>query len=253
MVSPVCPEIEFLIKFLPRNSAGSLRWSVAYNEKRWLLAIACLAAMLEWHEKVRASQCERAGLCRQEFYHFQAGIACEAQLAAQSSALTPRRRNVSASPSPSYRAGYWFHEITMPPAPAVSEPAAAEAPPDPTPPPAPAETAKRRFEGMSEAEQYAIIYPDRAALIRAAGGLPPRCEFGPRRRPGQRHQPGPARARRRRPPWCEGVVLRGASGGAHGQPIPSYQATFWSAARPGGDDRVAAFVALVPRVDEDRL
>jgi hypothetical protein len=82
-------------------------------------------------------------------------------------------------PAAMERAGYWFHEITVPPAPAASEPAAAEAPPDPAPPPPPAEPVKPDFEDMSEAEQYAIIYPDRAARIRAAGGLPPRCEFGP--------------------------------------------------------------------------
>ena len=30
-----------------------------------------------------------------------------------------------------------------------------------------------------EAERYAIIYPDRARLIRQLGGLPSRCDFGP--------------------------------------------------------------------------
>ena len=32
---------------------------------------------------------------------------------------------------------------------------------------------------MTEAEQYAVIYPKRAALIRANRGLPPRLDFGP--------------------------------------------------------------------------
>jgi hypothetical protein len=32
---------------------------------------------------------------------------------------------------------------------------------------------------LTEAEQYAAIYPDRAALIRATGGLPPKPSFGP--------------------------------------------------------------------------
>jgi hypothetical protein len=31
----------------------------------------------------------------------------------------------------------------------------------------------------AEAEQYAVIHPRRAALIRSLGGLPPRCDFGP--------------------------------------------------------------------------
>ena len=31
----------------------------------------------------------------------------------------------------------------------------------------------------AEADRYAVIYPDRAARIRAAGGLPPDLDFGP--------------------------------------------------------------------------
>jgi hypothetical protein len=51
-----------------------------------------------------------------------------------------------------------------PPPPAVSTPVEAPAPqPDPA----------------AEAEQYAIIYPRRAALIRSLGGLPDRLDFGP--------------------------------------------------------------------------
>jgi hypothetical protein len=34
-------------------------------------------------------------------------------------------------------------------------------------------------EPDGEAEQYALIYPRRAALIRSLGGLPDRCDFGP--------------------------------------------------------------------------
>jgi hypothetical protein len=51
------------------------------------------------------------------------------------------------------RAGYWFRDVSVP-APEGS----AEPPP---------------FEQRTEAEQYAAIYPERAALIRAHGGLPP--------------------------------------------------------------------------------
>ena len=32
---------------------------------------------------------------------------------------------------------------------------------------------------MSEAEQYAALYPERAARIRAEGGLPALLDFGP--------------------------------------------------------------------------
>jgi hypothetical protein len=46
------------------------------------------------------------------------------------------------------------------------------------PPPAPVEEAEPPFEQLSEADQYAIIHPRRAALIRAHGGLPAKCDFG---------------------------------------------------------------------------
>jgi hypothetical protein len=66
-------------------------------------------------------------------------------------------------PSAMGRAGYWFHEVSVPaPAPQPAEAA---------PAPAPAE--------LDEVELYAVIYPDRAARIRAAGGLPPDLDFGP--------------------------------------------------------------------------
>jgi hypothetical protein len=60
------------------------------------------------------------------------------------------------------RAGYWFKEATVP-----------ETPPEPAPaePPAQAE--------LTEAEKYAVIYPDRAARIRVSRGLPARLDFGP--------------------------------------------------------------------------
>ena len=56
-----------------------------------------------------------------------------------------------------------------PPPPDAPEPAA---PADRTAPPA-------EFAALTEAEQYATLYPDRAARIRAEGGLPARLDFGP--------------------------------------------------------------------------
>ena len=53
-----------------------------------------------------------------------------------------------------------------PPAP-IAEPPPPEPEPDDT------------FSRLTEAEQYALIYPRRTALIRALGGLPDRCDFGP--------------------------------------------------------------------------
>ena len=76
-------------------------------------------------------------------------------------------------PAAMERAGYWFHEATVP---------------EPAPPPGPSVTAEpappanhvaTEFESLSEAEQYAILYANRATRIRAAGGLPPRLDFAP--------------------------------------------------------------------------
>ena len=54
--------------------------------------------------------------------------------------------------------------------------------PDPAPPAPPAEpepSPEDTFATLSEADQYAILYPRRAALIRQHGGLPPSYDFGP--------------------------------------------------------------------------
>jgi hypothetical protein len=61
-------------------------------------------------------------------------------------------------PSAMARAGYWYRDIETP------EQAAQPAAPN--------------YETMTEAEQYAVIHPKRAAAIRAHGGLPPNCTFG---------------------------------------------------------------------------
>lgn len=53
--------------------------------------------------------------------------------------------------------------------------AAPEPPADPAAEPAQADA----WDQMTEAERYAITYPQRAALIRAHGGLPDNCSFGP--------------------------------------------------------------------------
>jgi len=55
-------------------------------------------------------------------------------------------------------------------------PARSEPPPPPASLPEQEEPAS---DLAAEADQYAIIYPRRAASIRACGGLPPRCDFGP--------------------------------------------------------------------------
>lgn len=68
-------------------------------------------------------------------------------------------------PAAMERAGWWFREAAVP------EPA--------TPAPETPASADDRFASLSEAEQYAVIYPDRARRIRAAGGLPNPLDFDP--------------------------------------------------------------------------
>jgi hypothetical protein len=51
------------------------------------------------------------------------------------------------------------------------------APPPAAPPPS--EDAADRFARYDQAEQYAVLYPQRAAEIRAYGGVPPTASYGP--------------------------------------------------------------------------
>jgi hypothetical protein len=55
----------------------------------------------------------------------------------------------------------------------------AQAAPTAVPPPVPLPEPTDTFALLTEAEQYAIIYPRRAALIRSLGRLPDKCDFGP--------------------------------------------------------------------------
>jgi hypothetical protein len=68
------------------------------------------------------------------------------------------------------RAGWWFRDASVP----AAEPAEGETPP---PDAAPDETPPD--QAVADAELYAAIYPDRAASIRAYGGLPPTIDYGP--------------------------------------------------------------------------
>jgi hypothetical protein len=86
---------------------------------------------------------------------------------------TREKQEAAMHPAAMERAGYWFQEISVPardppPADAQSAEAQSDAEPEPT------------QAGIdAEAELYAMIYPDRAARIREAGGLPARLDFGP--------------------------------------------------------------------------
>jgi hypothetical protein len=78
------------------------------------------------------------------------------------------------------RAGYWFRDASAPePAPSREPTAAAPPAPPSATQSADAEPEPTQANIDAEAERYAVIYPDRAARIRAAGGLPARLDFGP--------------------------------------------------------------------------
>jgi hypothetical protein len=81
------------------------------------------------------------------------------------SAFKRSKAETEMHPAAMERAGYWFHEVSVP------------APPVPLVPTE--DAAEPVLDPVAEAEHYALIYPDRAALIRAHGGLPPRLTFGP--------------------------------------------------------------------------
>ena len=94
-------------------------------------------------------------------------------------------------PAAMERAGWWFREAVVPgPAPAPGpdyDPGPGpDCDPGPAPEPAPepaapprAAPATPRFEDLTEVEQYALIYPNRARQIRALRGLPARLDYGP--------------------------------------------------------------------------
>ena len=72
-------------------------------------------------------------------------------------------------PAAMERAGYWFRDVSAP---------APE--PEPAPPAAPDPCLATGLDPVvTEAERYAVLYPDRAARIRAAGGLPAKLDFAP--------------------------------------------------------------------------
>ena len=74
-------------------------------------------------------------------------------------------------PAAMLRAGH-LHSGILPP-----EPEPPPCQPDAAPEPQPA--AMPKYEDMTEAEQYAVIYPDRAAAIRRHGGMPPGAKYPP--------------------------------------------------------------------------
>jgi hypothetical protein len=101
-------------------------------------------------DKMRGCRAQAASMSRQSDAALRSLLRMQATREKQEAALHPVAME---------RAGYWFREVSVPP---------------PVPP-----AAADPFSQFTEAERYAVIYPDRAARIRAAGGLPADLDFGP--------------------------------------------------------------------------
>jgi hypothetical protein len=78
-------------------------------------------------------------------------------------------------PAAMERAGWWFRDASIPAPAAAPEPAETPQPTEPTGATSPAPD----FSTLTEAEQYALIYPNCARRIRAERGLPQRLDYGP--------------------------------------------------------------------------
>ena len=74
-------------------------------------------------------------------------------------------------PAAMLRAGH-LHSGTLPPEP-DPPPSRPGATPEPQPP------ARPKYEDVTSAEQYAVLYPDRSAAIRRNHGMPPGAKFPP--------------------------------------------------------------------------
>ena len=104
-------------------------------------------------DKMRSCRAQAASMARQS----DAALRSLQRLQA-----TREKQEAALHPAAMERAGYWFRDISVP-APA----------PDPAPP-----AEADPFSQLSEADRYAVMYPDRATRIRAAGGLPADLDFG---------------------------------------------------------------------------
>ena len=132
---------------------------------------ARLAARIVAMDDHAADCLRRAGLAAADPDKMRSNRAQAASMARQSDAAlrslqrmqaTREKQEAALHPAAMERAGYWFRDISVP-APA----------PDPAPP-----AEADPFSQLTEAGRYAVMYPDRATRIRAAGGLPADLDFG---------------------------------------------------------------------------
>ena len=110
-------------------------------------------------EKVRQCRAQAASMARTSDSALRALLRLQAKREKQMAEMHPAAME---------KAGYWFRSIEVPPAPS----------PEP-PPPTDAEPVRTGAQIDADAKLYEVMYPDRAARIRQAGGLPPRLDFGP--------------------------------------------------------------------------
>ena len=93
--------------------------------------------------------------------------------------LQAERRKREADSAATDRAAWSEHCAVGLMADALGHASPAAAPEPPSPPPEPQPPEEPVPDLVAEADRYAIIYPQRAARIRALGGLPQPCDFGP--------------------------------------------------------------------------
>jgi len=95
--------------------------------------------------------------------------------------LQATRQKTEANPAAAERAAWTEHCAIGLMAQALPGALSATAPEPPPPPPSTAEPPRDdepRPDPIAEAEHYALIYPDRARLIRRTGGVPANAKFG---------------------------------------------------------------------------
>ena len=151
--------ITALAHYIPENAAeAELAADIVAAEFRAKDALRCANRFP--NDLAAVERCHRQHALMMRTMH--GGLRVLLRLQAERHKLEDAKRPVAL-----LRAGH-LHSGMLPPEPEL--PAAA---PEPQPPAMP------RYEDMTTAEQYAVIYPDRAAAIRRHGGMPPAATFPP--------------------------------------------------------------------------
>ena len=155
--------ITALAHYIPENAAeAELAADIVAAEFRAKDALRCANHFC--NDLAAVERCHRQHALMMRTMH--GGLRVLLRLQAERHKLEDAKRPVAL-----LRAGH-LHSGTLPP-----EPELPPCQPDAAPEPQPA--AMPRYVDMTEAEQYAVIYPDRAAAIRRHGGMPPGAKYPP--------------------------------------------------------------------------